>query len=136
LVVLFYLLPLHHQKETIMEAIKIIRIEHPSDGIGIFRTGHYFDSYIAQHFYSKHRGMLTPYSDGLDLWMDNKDWFCAYKSIEQFKEWVEQEWVVPILESGFNILLLSVTQYQIGEYQVIYTKESIIKKEIINSLFI
>jgi hypothetical protein len=136
LVVLFYLLPLHCQKETIMEAIQIIRIEHPSDGIGIFKTTR-FDRNEAARFYKKHNDcMNTPQEDKLDLKKNDKNWFCAYKSIEQFKEWVDQEWVIPILESGFNILLLSVTEYQIGGHQVIFTKESIIKKEIVNSLFI
>ena len=124
-----------------MEAIQVVRIEHNETGYGIFlsKNGYSFNCNRLSCYNSlinRHGKMLTPGGEGLNLSKNDKEWFCAYKNIEQFSNWIDKDWVEEILSVGFDIYLLSVTEYQIGRDQVIFTKESIIKKEIINSLFI
>jgi hypothetical protein len=124
-----------------MEAIQIVRIEHINDGYGLFRSEDGFGFNIDRlscndELNIRHGKMLNPNGEGLNLYKHDKEWFCAYKNIEQFSNWIDKDWVEEILSVGFDIYLLSVTEYQIGRDQVIFTKESIIKKEIINSLFI
>ncbi len=139
----------------------IIRIEH-NDGFGMFRKnwdngGRFFcvsdttegnpflmsrgvDGWLMDNLWNRHSahsdcGMPTPYSDGIDLDLDDKDWYCAFKSLEEFSEWVKPKEADALTKLDFKILMLDVTEYQEGEKQVAYTKESISSFKDISGLF-
>jgi hypothetical protein len=125
--------------------IQIIRIEHPSDGYGIFRSictedrknnRELYD--LSLLLYDRHgnNAFKTPHEDNVDIYEDNKQWFCAYKTIEQLLQWITLEEIKAIIKHGFNILVLEVTEYQEGRDQVIFTKESIQDQRNLNDLFI
>jgi len=118
-----------------MKTIQVIRFEHPEDGFGIFLSPH-SDSKepgdIIDKFNDKHGEFKLPCEDGLKL---NSRWFCAFKSIDQVKQWVTTDEIAVFKARGFIIWMLEVSEYQQGEYQVIYTKESIINKTDISSIF-
>lgn len=119
-----------------MKIIKILRVENQNDGCGIFRSCYKEAWQVHNRISERHREFPTPYEDeDLDLDQDDKEWFCAYKTIEQFQEWVESDEIEALIESGFDVLLLEVSEYQIGGHQVLFTKESIVKETIINDLF-
>lgn len=131
-----------------MKGIKtIIRIEHKSDGFGIFRSklkdgnpsrvevGGGEDDILFE-LWERHNDFYTPFEDGLDIELGFKEWFCAFKSIEQIQQWILPDEFKVLLENDFNILLLTVTEYQEGEHQVIFTKESIVSTQDISTLFV
>lgn len=127
----------------------IIRIEHKSDGFGMFRSklnecddnptrvevgGGGND--ILEELWLRHNNFNTPYKDGLDMGLRFKEWFCAFKSIEQIQQWILPDEFQVLLDNNFHILLLIVTEYQEGDHQIVFTKESIISSQDISSLFI
>lgn len=120
------------------KTIKIVRLERK--GRGIFRPSNriIFKSKIAKTTHERHNynGFPTPYGEGLDLDKDDMEWFCAYKSVEQLQKWVLKKEMAYFIKMGFKVLLLNVTNFQEGEKQVLYTKDSINSSEDITSLFI
>lgn len=124
----------------------IIRIEH-NDGVGMFNTEaeKQVDD-ICPELYKRHflgsdstqKPFPSPGRDipALDMWKDDKEWFCAFKSLEQFNNLVYKEEAKILIKHGYKILLLGVTEFQEAENQVLFTKESIIETKNINSLFI
>lgn len=132
-----------------MKGIKtIIRIEHKSDGFGMFRSELDENSMpsrvevgdgendILSELWLRHNDFNTPYKDKLDIELGFKEWFCAFKSIKQIQRWILPDEFKVLLENDFNILLLTVTEYQEGEHQVIFTKESIVSTQDISTLFV
>jgi hypothetical protein len=123
------------------ENIDVIRVEHP-DGYGMFRSydkdhnirSHSVDE-ICHDLCIRHYDFNEPSGDGLNLDRDSKDWFCAYKTIEQIQEWVKPEEFKILFDNDYKIYVLSVSEYQIGESQIIYTKDSILNKRDISTLF-
>lgn len=121
-----------------MKTIQVIRVEH-SDGYGMFvnftNDGERRDfmNKVPDNINERHGTFKTPQLDGMDM---DDDWFCAYKSVDQFKEWVTKEEVQVLLSLDFKIYLIEVTNFQVGEFQVIYTKDSIVLKKDISELFI
>ena len=123
--------------------MKIIRVEH-FDGVGVFRV--HLDGITREHscvhqfslenLMERHRKFPVPYCDNeLDLNKDDKNWFCGYKSIKQIQEWIFEEEFYTLKNLGYKIWLIEVDEYQIGNYQVLFTKESVIRKEDITGLF-
>jgi len=127
-----------------MKPIQIVRIEH-NDGIGMFNTSTgtpvnpLLPKLYERHFISDNSTkeiFPNPYGDeNIDVNFTENEWYCAFKSLEQLNKFIYPEEIKILLEEGYSILLLSVTDYSVGKYQVIYTKESITKQELINSLF-
>ncbi len=120
--------------------MQVLRIEHPSDGYGLFishvtNTREMLENDMMNIIHFKHDAFNTPQEDGLDVELDDKEWFCAYKSVDQFKEWINQEQRAFIIELGFLIYVLEVDEFQEGRDQVIFTKTSIKSKTDITSLF-
>lgn len=126
-----------------MNPIQIIRIEHPDDGNGIWCSKRKEDrfTYRLNHLKCykeigiRHEDLKSPFEDGLLMDKNCDNWFCAFISIKQLIAWVLKEELEEIIKDGFIIYLLEVSDYQIGEHQVIYTKESVISKQDISSLF-
>jgi hypothetical protein len=71
----------------------------------------------------------------LDVKKDGKEWFCAYPSLNDMASWLNNNDLHSIVNKGFGIFILKVAEYQVGKYQIIYTKESIISKKNISQLF-
>lgn len=84
----------------------------------------------------RHSNFNTPDADGLDVRAFGKEWFCAYKSLEQFKLWVRTSEIKTLIARGFDILLLDVEEFQVGNDQVVFTKQSITSTKVINELFL
>lgn len=124
----------------------IVRIEH-EDGWGMFRNkeNRYVvgegNNPIMDKLWDRHStwtingGMPVPSNDGIDMGLGWKEWFCAFKSMEQFNNWVKKDEAKELLKFNFKILLLEVTEYQEGGNQIVYTKESIVSERDISSLF-
>jgi len=118
-----------------MKTKTIIRVEG-EDGYGMFRDcigRKYVPATELPAICMRHQLFNTPYQDGLNI-ADN--WFCAYKTIEQLQDWVFTGELKEIIDNGFKVLLLDVTEYQEGTHQVIYTKESIVGMKDISNLFV
>lgn len=122
----------------------IIRIEYIPDGIGVFMTflsgtGIKRDVRPLDEFcesaYTRHLNFNCPFEDGLDIKKYGKEWFCAYKSIEQLQEWITPKELKLIISEGYTVLMLDVYEYQEGKDQIIYTKESITSYKDITCLF-
>ena len=119
----------------------IIRIERP-DGIGMFRNEVAVLNIIELIDLAKRHGngkFPIPYYDKnlniISCYKDDKEWFCAYKSIEQLQQWVKPNEFKYLFNYSYKVLLLDVTEYQEGEYQILYTKESILNRKDISNLF-
>jgi hypothetical protein len=116
-----------------MKILQVVRIEHPEVGKGMFT--HKRPENL-KSLYKRHSDSFpTPYTDKGINYFDG-DWFCAYKTLEQFNQWVTHEEVNILLNLGFRIYLLDLNSYQIGEFQVVFKKEGIISKKDISELFV
>jgi len=134
-----------NKKLTIVKTI--IRIEH-ADGWGMFRPKNNdrwsvgddsgikcLDDLWERHSSWNVGGMPIPHNDGIDMAKGNKEWFCAFKNIEEFKQWIKPEEMRELIKKNFKVLLLDVFDFQEGEKQVVYTKESILSIKDISQLF-
>jgi len=124
-----------------MKKIQIIRIEH-FDGYGLFRTQDGFNYYrdhnvvnILPELSKRHYNFNSPSEDKLEIFKDNKEWFCAYKSIDQLQQWILKSEFQTLFDNDYMVLLIECTMYQIGRDQIIYTKESIKSCKDISELF-
>lgn len=119
---------------------KAIRIEY-SDGYGLFfkkiwdKQGNIIanrDVYAEKDFHElwvKHNDFFPqPHEEFLHVTKDLKEYFCAFKSINDLLFWIKPNQLNEIINAGFKIYELDVTDYQIGGYQIIYTKESIVNQ--------
>jgi hypothetical protein len=130
-------------KHIKMSPIQILRVEN-SEGIGMFMSNT-FDAYdvipgsCERHFQNPWMCTSIPFprpcNDNLNIYLDDKEWFCAFLSLEQFNTLIYPDEVKKLIEVGYTIKLLTVTEYQKGGHQVLYTKESILDSRDLNSLF-
>ena len=116
----------------------IVRIEH-KNGYGIWQARdtqgyHIIDSTtFFSDILARHNNFPTPLEEGLRR-LDNE--YCAFKSIPQLEEWVERSWLKELFENDFKVLLLEVSNWKEGEYQILFKKEDIISSKDITSLFL
>lgn len=123
--------------------MKIVRIEHPDTGLGLFRhvvtLSTKLDSKFDKEFdelLSRHGSFPFPFMEGLELRKDSKRWFCAFNSIEQLQKWITKEELLSITNNwGYRVLFLEVEEFQQATFQTIFTKESIIHSTDITELF-
>jgi hypothetical protein len=113
--------------------IQILRAEN-GNGVGIFHGGFAYNP--CRDIGYRHRNFPNPHNDGCDLYRDSKDWYCAYKSIDQIQQWIMPHEFKKMPIAGYRVYLLTVMEYQEGEYQVIFTKESIIDRKDVTELFV
>ena len=124
----------------------ILRIEHPETGYGIFTSSSTEIGKLMKtgadwlldraYFYDRHDKFPTPSHDhGLKPYIRCLDDFCAFKSIEEFQQWILPEETKQFIKMGFKILLLDVSECMIGEYQVLFRKKNIIQSKDITHLF-
>jgi hypothetical protein len=120
----------------------IVRIEYRGDdkseyGSGLFQSGIYNNLSNFWEFNDRHMRFPLPFEDtpSLNINKDKKEWFCAFKTMEQMNDWVTKEEVKEFIELDCVVLILDVTEYQEGEHQIIFTKESIIDSKDVTNLF-
>ena len=118
--------------------MKVIRIEH-EDGWGMFidiseerPSRKHSARYICPSIVDRHQLFPLPQRENLPI---SDEYFCAYKSVDQLKEWITTEEIATLKENNYRIFMLDVTNYHEGKYQVIYTKESIVNTTDITDLF-
>lgn len=122
--------------------MQAIRIEY-SDGKGLWRAdaGNMFWCIIEKakcepELQKRHSNFPSPAIDGeLSVKFRPGIHFCAFKSIEQLQQWVLSEEMKEIIQLGFRVYLLELSEWLEGEYQIAYDKKFIAKKEDITSLF-
>lgn len=119
----------------------IIRIEHPSDGKGIWRSkdkdgDKYIDS-LSNYwdFDARHCKFPNPTYEGDVTGFIAGIHYCAFKSIEQLQEWVYKNEIKELLEMGFKVYMLDVSNWLEGNYQICYKKEDILQQKDISELF-
>lgn len=132
-------------KELILSKIKfmktIVRIEHPFDGWGLWRSGPndvvaFIDSAKCySDLMERHRKFPNPtYQRDIEGFIP-KEHFCAFKSIDQLQEWILPEEMKEIISLGFKVLLLDVSECLEGEYQIAFKKEHIVQSKDITEIF-
>lgn len=115
--------------------MQIIRIEHPSNGRGMFwNTSIMYKGldYMLANWYIMHNKMRS----ARDIEGFTQEYFCAYCSLEEMNQWLTADEISFFISKGFEVLLLEVSDYIIDADQVIYTKKSISESKNINSLFL
>lgn len=126
-----------------------IRIEHPSDGIGIFVTrykderGEYTSGYMVAKFdyepfdvgdmCNRHYKFNTPREDHISFEVGKH--FCAYKTIEQVNEWITHDEMLQLIDYGFAVYVLELSDILEGEHQIMFDKDNIIERKDITELF-
>lgn len=59
---------------------------------------------------------------------DNIKWFSGCESLVQLGEWFSEKDIEELMESGYRLYELNVSQYKAEQFQVLYTREGIITK--------
>lgn len=129
-----------------------IRIEHPSDGIGIFvehknwlengGPGKRRDSDIIldlyddtlRYMFKRHTKFHNPIEDELHF-VRNRH-FCAFKSAEQLRGWILPNELSYIASKGYRIYKLELSDCQIGRDNIVFQKEHITDKTDITDIFV
>jgi hypothetical protein len=113
-----------------MDNLTVYRIEHEKSGIGPFHQS-VEDIFTNILLNSNHNNFNTPQEDRLDIYLNGQKWYCAYKTINDIKERYSGILLETLNKEGFYFKKLTVSQYQIGKHQIIFTKESIIDIKIL-----
>lgn len=117
----------------------VIRIEHPYDGNGLWRSVNSDGDTVIDDisfFFElslKHNDLPVPQDDNLTMTSSH---YCAFKSIEQIQQWIENNWWKEIIDLGFRVLMIDVSEYQEGNHQIIFKKEHILQSKDITELFV
>ena len=116
----------------------IIRIEHPDDGFGIWKScsnGRTRIRSLPCYYEIKdhHENLPTLSEEGITR---TNDLFCAFRNKRQFNLWINEWWIPELIDLGFKIFELEVSNIIVGDYQVAYRKEDIISKKDITSTFL
>jgi len=128
--------------------ITVIRIEHPSDGQGLWRSGgddiildkHSRYSDIACRHSNKDKFPTYSNDEALCIqldWYSLQKYHFAFLNLEQFREALTSEEIKECINDlGFRVLMLDVTDYFTSSYQAVFNKESIISSKDISFMFI
>lgn len=120
------------------KVISVLRVE--IDGRGIFmppRDKKLFHQEIEwRSIIGKHYSFPTPDLEDLDLWKDDFNWFCGYKDTKTFSSWIDLDEMRFLANYGFNVVMYDVNQYQLGDYQILFTREGVVSQKNVTSLFI
>ena len=68
--------------------------------------------------------------------LNKKEWFCAFKNIRQVRHIFYPSEIQKCISFGIKVYMVEVSEFQAGRRQIVYTKESIIKKVDISELFL
>ena len=140
-----------------METILVVRIEHPSDEKGFFRsTGNSNDEDVRVcHKHSNYNEISerhTTYNNFPGFYFDDelydaftrdnssediKYYNFAYHSLDQLKNGFTLNEIKECIQLGFKVLMYTLDKdYYTSEYQVVFKKKKAINIENITSLFI
>lgn len=124
--------------------MKVVRIEHPSCGVGIFRYVDLSKRRLKKYYRdlqpinSRHYDMPAPSGDSIDSDAIHalKNWRCAYFDVSELNRWVKSSEIEVLVKRwGFRVYEISVKAPLVGNYQVVYGVKNIIKKvDITNTL--
>lgn len=124
--------------------MKVVRIEHPSCGVGMFRYSDLSEERLEEYscdlepINSRHSDMPTPSEDSIDNDAIRKlgNWRCAYFDVSELNRWVRSSEIEVLVKKwGFRVYEISVKAPLVGNYQVVYGVKNIIKKvDITNTL--
>lgn len=120
--------------------MKLLRIEHPESGFGLWRHAEGLLLRKANCYNSlvnKHKEIPIIFNDeeiANEVEIEDTH-FCAFTSMSQLEKFNSNEEIVELIELGFNILLLEVKEAVTSQYQTIFKKEHVISSEIINYLW-
>lgn len=114
----------------------VYRIEH-KDGNGVFQSEtkcgndriEKLSKTNCNSIKDRHASFPTPREENLNIRKNDLDWYCAFKSQNMLNIWFTNKELKALTKIGFKIYKLEVREYQIGEYQILFTKESITSKE-------
>ena len=117
--------------------MKVVRIEHPVSGEGFMSAVQgigcpYKNFSFSQELLKKFSKFPVPHIDRIRF---DENHFCAFKSINQMKYWIPKKWIKEMIDYGFCVYELELSNYQEGEKQVCFKKKSIINKNDITNLF-
>lgn len=123
---------------------QVIRIEH-DNGWGVFNfhchkksrgAPSIWDIYGLRHFGGRHADFPEPSDEFLNRESGGTSWFCAYH-VHNFETWVQPNEIRMMHNKlDLKVMLFTVTEFQAGECQVLFTKESIIDAEDITSKYL
>ena len=118
-----------------METLQIVHLE--KNGIGIFQTRDplIYETATYNRYVDRHKYFPVPFMEDLNLNKGESEWFCAYITVQVMQQWLADRDIQFLIRRGFKVLLLTVSDFQKGEKQAVYTKESIINQEDITSIF-
>lgn len=114
--------------------MQVIRIEHPSNGKGIFTNSELLtENYYRAYWVKRHNGMQTARNiNGWDI-----SFYCGYRDIEEMHKWLTNNEIKRFIRKGFVVLSLEVSDYiDTDPNQILYKKKSITKQEDISNLFL
>lgn len=119
---------------------KLIRFEHPIDGLGIF-CGRIKDNYywngFAKRSYSSRTSILSSVNKAIRFFnnpsnvfvnFNNRLHFFAFLSLVDLHNIITTEDLNTLMGLGFKAYKIEVSDYQISEKEAIFTKESIVSK--------
>ena len=111
----------------------IYRVEHPKDGYGMFASA---DSANNPRWSvswgglpavsSRHDHFNTPDEDGLGY--PNKNEFCAYRSLDQFRVWVKPDELEVLADHGFRLYEITVRDCREGADNILFKRSSVVKQ--------
>ncbi len=102
----------------------LFRIQHKFGKKGVFRTDIDFDEQsIAYKALSKHNEMPFPKEEGLDIHHDGREWFCAYRCLDDLLYYNSILAIEQFVEKGFEIVCIDAKYVQVGEAQVIFRRD-------------
>ena len=127
--------------------ITVIRIEHPSDGQGLWRSGgddiildrhSKYSDINCRHSTDKYPNFIEDDELREQLSFNELEkYHFAFLNLEQFREALTNEEVKECINDlGFRVLMLDVTDYFTSSYQAVFNKESIISSKDISFMFI
>ena len=118
----------------------IIRVEHPQDGKGIWRSKidnneWRFDKINNNAKMSdRHSNFPSPNRDKKLKGIKPNE-FCAFKSIYQLQKWITKSELIEFISLGFKIYALTISDCKVGTHQLLYKKENIVTTNDITMLF-
>ena len=122
--------------------VECVRIEHPSDGLGFWRSLDSFEipkirsSKFHLAIKNHHNEMQTPWEDPR-LDGASCEEFCAMKNVEDVYCWFEKKWMEEIITTlGFRVYKLKIKEARFGHHQILFNKENIVEKIDISCEFI
>lgn len=121
----------------------VYRVEHELDGWGCFRKNYSLTNINRKklitelsldELYNRTMDLPSPNNDGIyDMitWGGDTE-FCGCISLLQLTQWVTFSELHILIENGYNVLEITVSDYKLGDTQVVFSKRNIIKQKNIN----